>query len=281
MKIIGLIMTWNNLHYFKCAIKQILDFCDEVIVVEGCHLTGYPPRSTDGTCEYIEKLHGPKLKIIQDFKLEKGRYDTFQCKLREKYAKESKYWKPGNWILQWDDDIAFFDEDIPKIRHAMKTTSCDTIRFRERRFAYNFRLNVLADKNHLYGIRWQRITKGCYYTPVSHLHYKNGGLYVNKVGNVLNMSDIIYHHYPYVKPTSRVKARWNFSANKGAISNSNLYLNTWNKISWKKDEDVLKQESNFRQIVGNKGKINVYSGKHPEIMDEHPWRYINDIRSCT
>lgn len=276
MKILGLMMTYNNLHFFKCALKQAINFCDEVIIVEGSHLKDSPQRSKDGTCEYIETIkNNPKI-IVKDFKVTGTKYNILQCALREKFVKESLLWEPGNWVLQWDDDWMFFDEDLPKVNHILETADKDTIMFRERRFAYNFKLSLLAPKSSVAGIRMQRITDGCYYTPVSHLHYKDGINYTKKADRVLNYTDIIYHHYPYVKTSDRVKFRWDLSVNKGTKSNKNTY-ELWKNMDLKKD--IFKQEKEFRKIIGGIGNLEIYIGEHPEVLDNHPWRYIDDVRN--
>ena len=77
MKIIALMVTWNNLEFFKCSIKQALAFCDEVILVEYCHSMQYPQRSDDGTVEFIQNLKADPKLTIMDFT--RGmRYDYIQ-----------------------------------------------------------------------------------------------------------------------------------------------------------------------------------------------------------
>lgn len=280
-KIIGLLMTYNNMNFFKCAVQQMLGFCDEVILIEGSHFKQYPKRSNDGTYEYIKTLKHSKLKIIQDFKRTSDRYDVVQRNLRKKHSEESKYWQPGNWILQWDDDTFFFNDDLPKIKHILETTDKDTVMFRERRFAFNFRFSLLAPKNRIGGIKCHRITDGCgYKSGVSHLHYKNGSRYINIASKRLLVSDIVYHHYPYVKTSDRVKFRYDISVNKGVKFNKDTFK-VWQKIKWDKDEDILKQEINFRKVIGGKGAFEIYNDRHPEILDNHPWRYIDDVREVS
>ena len=125
------------------------------------------------------------------------------------------------------------------------------------------------------GIRMQRITGGCYYTPVSHLHYKDGMNYTKKKDCVLNYTDIIYHHYPYVRTSDRVKFRWDLSVNKGNKSNKDTYK-LWQEMDLKKD--IFKQEKFFRRVIGGIGNLEIYTGEHPEVLDDHPWRYIDDVR---
>jgi len=273
MKILGVILTWNNFEFFKRALKQALSFCDEVIVAEGCHMDGYPKRSTDGTCEYLEKMKGTdKLVIIDDFKF-KGKNNRVQFKIRNTYSRASSLWKPDNWIVQWDDDMFFFDNDLKNLKDIMKTTKHDTIMFRERRFAYNFRFNLLASKNDLYGHKFQKIKKGCYYTPNWKLRYKNGKFY----SDILNLSDITYFHYPFVKKTDRAKFRWDISIEKGHKKHKKT-KRLWDGFKYKKDKDIFKQEKNFRRIIGGKGVLNVHVGKHPEVLEDHPFRFIDDVR---
>ena len=258
----------------------MLDFCDEVILIEGCHFTEYPKESTDGTCEYIKTLKHPKLKIIPDFERNSDRYDVVQLELRRRHSEESKYWKPGNWILQWDDDILFFNNDLTTLKHALKNEKkVDTIVVRERRFAYNFRFNMLMPYS-FRGFRCKRITEGCgYRSGVSHLHYKDGSKYLNR--ELACMKNMACYHYLRVRTSDRVKFRWEISVNKGCAASKHKYK-FWEKIKWDKDEDILTQEDDFRVVIGTlekEGIFNIYSGKHPEVLDNHPWRYINDVRN--
>ncbi len=78
MKILGVLFTWNNLPFFKRSIEQALNFCDEVILAEGCHFKKYPKISTDGTSAFIQEIKDhPKLKII-DFE-QNDRNDIFMA----------------------------------------------------------------------------------------------------------------------------------------------------------------------------------------------------------
>lgn len=280
-KIIGLIMTYNNLHFFKCVLQQMLDFCDEVILIEGCHFTEYPKESTDGTCEYIKTLKHPKLKIIPDFERNSDRYDVVQLELRRRHSEESKYWKPGNWILQWDDDILFFNKDLEILKTVLmdERIPVDTVIVRERRFAYNFRFNILMPYD-FRGFRCKRITDGCkYMSGVSQLYYKDGSRYLD-AKNLGQLDNAACHHYLRVRTSDRVKLRWELSVNKGCIKNKHNYK-IWEKIKWDKDEDILTQKDDFNIVLGTgerDGILSIYNGKHPEVLDNHPWRYINDVR---
>lgn len=186
-KIIGILLTWNNLLFFKYALQQALEFCDEVLIVEGCHFQKYPKRSTDGTFEYIKNLlPHPKLRLF-DFNFT-GRNDIVQLKIRIALLKYSKYCKPGNWIIQWDDDNFFFEENLIKITKIIKNTNYDTLVFKERRFIFNFRFNTFTNQRgqlNRGGGQIDRITEGAFFKGVlkknthPRLYYKYGMKYNN------------------------------------------------------------------------------------------------------
>jgi len=268
MQILGVLLTYNNLEYLKCSLKQALDFCDEVIIIEGGHLRSRPKRSEDGTCEYIKTLNHPKL-VIKDFHF-KGRNDIVQWKIRETISKESPLWESDNWVCQWDDDIAFYNDDLEKVKEVMKKTKKDMIRFNERMFVYNFRFNVYPNKAS--GYHFDRITKDCYYRPMWRMHYKNDKPYKK----YHYMKDVEYFHYPFVKLPNRIRVRMECSYEKG---NSNAFkrLDNFMKVKWEKDEDIFNYKDIIEEFTNTSG-LNIYTGPHPEIMENHLWRNINDIR---
>jgi len=274
MKILGAIVTWNNIEFLKPSLNQALEFCDEVVVAEGCHSQQYPRHSTDGTVEYLKSISHPKLKVLdidnRKLGLEGRRYDDVQCQVFKIINSSFDSWQPGNWIIQWDDDILWFDEELKKLREILETTSQDRVRFRERRFTYNFRFNVVAiNGSH----RIDRITPGCYYKPLVHLYYKTGKEYLNLPPHPINV-----FHYTLIKRPERMNARWVMSIEKGTGSSKSRYTN-WMGIEWKSDEDFLRNKDTVAFILGSASDdVNIYDGKHPKILDAHPWRHIDDVR---
>ena len=97
IKIIGILLTWNNLSFLKYSLQQALEFCDEVLLVEGSHFKKYQKRSTEGTVEFLQTMKNhPKLRVF-DYYIE-GRNDVVQLKIRTLILRYSKYCKPGNWV---------------------------------------------------------------------------------------------------------------------------------------------------------------------------------------
>lgn len=282
MKILATMLTWNNLEFFKCALTQALDHCDEVIVIEGCHSKKFPQRSTDGTVEYLASIKHPKLKILDiDYKkegMEGQRYDRVQCKLWNIANESFKLWEPGNWLVRWDDDLFWLDEDFKKVKKILETIEQDRVNFSARYFIYNFRINFLK----FTGIRFDRITPGCYYTPIAKLHYKDGKEYKYSIP----FPKIVSFHYSCMKKPERMKARWRLSVERGTrrslVAIAATRFKRWMDIEWNNDNDIIRQEDLLREFVSRRDeKVEFYDGKHPEVLDNHPWRYIKDVRTIT
>lgn len=267
MKIIGLMLTWNNLEFFKRSVHQALGFCDELIVIEGCHSRQYPKHSTDGTCEYIETIKElPKLRV-QNFNFS-GRYDKVQRAIRLEAPKVSEFYEKGNWIFHWDDDVFFFRHDLQKMRRIMEQTNYDSLSMQVRHFFYNFRFNIKQnDPGWLF-----RIVEGAALKGISRHYYSNGMQY----STVQLEGNMVAFHYGHVKRSERMKARWVMSVEKGA-NISKTRFEKWMGVSWDNDEDIYKSKEVMHKLLDG-GEFNVYNGAHPEILDNHPWRYIDDVR---
>jgi len=267
MKIIGLMMTWNNIEFFRYSVKQALNFCDELILVEGCHSMKYPKHSTDGTCEYIETIkESPKL-VIRDF--ERGdRYDRVQLRIRQNFPKESALYRPGNWIIHWDDDIFFFDRDLVRLRTAMETMKQDALVIEARLFIYNFKFNWFWPFIVCY-----RIVDGLRLTGISTYCYSSGKKFKKK-----RIEGAELFHYNHVRKPERFKARMVMSVEKGTKTSVGRF-EKWMSITWKKEEDIFKYKNDLEFIGEQLYGFNIYIGAHPEILNNHPWRHIDDIRN--
>jgi len=207
---------------------------------------------------------------IQRFRDRYNRYDVVQCNLFGHINNSFENWKSGNWIIQWDDDIFWFNEDLKTIRKTLETTNYDKIKFKQHKFTYNFRFGSWTTG----GIPFDRITDGCYYTPIANLHYKDGGLYSRNEKQI----DIVTYHYTLIKRPERMDARQVMSIEKGTSASIGRFKK-WMEIKWENDEEFLKNKKDVAYTLGvNPDDVHVYYGKHPEILDDHPWRYIEDIR---
>lgn len=269
MKVIGLMLTWNNLEFLKCSLKQALEFCDEVLLAEGCSSMNYPWHSTDGTCEYIREMQDHrKLKVINPPHRHQGNYQKVQCAMRQSLLISSNI-KPGDWLTAWDDDMFFFDKDLVRLKKEMTKTTYDTLAFRERRFIYNFQFNTIGKGKWFF----HRYTNGCFYKPLMRLFYRYNKPYVN----LCYLNHICYFHFNYIKRPERIKARWQMSIEKGTPSSIGRF-EKWMAIKWNGGDDIFKSKADLEAIQGQ-SNLNIYNGKLPEALENHPWRHIDDIRN--
>lgn len=266
MKIIGLMLTWNNLEFFKCSLQQALDFCDEVWVVDGCHSRAHLWHSTDGTYGYLKTFRHPKL-IFVDVDRIHNRYDKVQRFLRDGIPKRSELWKPGNWVFQLDDDLFFFKDDLVKLKEAMSTATFPALTCDVRYFIYNFQLNFLQKGGSVcYKIIDKFVMKG-----IGYPHFIDGNKF-----HVTYLKDIIAHHYTYVKKPERMKARWDMSIEKGTKSSKGRF-EKWMDIQWDRADNFTQLEKDLERIRPG-GGLNVYEDDHPKVLDSHPWLDIVDVR---
>ena len=266
LKIIGLMLTWNNLEFFRCAVEQALEFCDELILVEGCHSIRYQKRSDDGTVTFIQALKTqPKLKVV-DFRRGE-QYDFVQRVIRQRYPKTSHYYQPGNWVFHWDDDLFFFEKDLEKIKNAMEHSKEDALDFNSRYFLYNFRFNCLRRS----GIYCYRIVEGLKFKVLMTAYYADGRRY-----SIKRIDDITVFHYGCVKKPERQRARWVMSVEKGSKASVGRF-DKWMGISWERDEDIFKSANAIKELISGDA-VNIYEGEHPEALASHPWRHIDDVR---
>ena len=66
------------------------------------------------------------------------------------------------------------------------------------------------------------------------------------------------------------------SVEKGYVESKDRF-NRFMEIQYNKDEDILNYEKDMEFINATYG-LNIYRGKHPEIMEKHPWKDIKDCR---
>jgi len=255
--------------FFKYSLQQALSFCDEVWVVDGCHFHKYPWHSTDGTYEYLKAFKHPKLRFVDIERID-GKYEEVQCFLRSTIPKKSQYWKPGNWVFQLDDDLFFFEKDLIRIREAMQNSEYPALEFNMRYFIYNFRLNFFQKSLDLCYKIVSDFEKKFVMKGVGYPRCRSGAKY-----RTYYLKDIIVHHYTYVKIPERMTPRWEMSIEKGTKASKGRFEKWMNIDLDKIDFAQLKEELNR---IRSGGGLNIYTERHPKVLNNHPWMNIDDVR---
>lgn len=266
VKTAGLLAVYNEADYLPYALKQMESFCDYVFLVEGCHSKNHPTRSSDGTIEILE-ASGHELWMPEN--TEGERYDTFQCNVWKKTVEKAK--EAGcDWFRWWDCDMFFFDKDMKRIKETMKTTDKDCIKFNERRFLFNWKMNTHEVTGFFY-----RLTPGLFLTPISRVHNANGQI-VRDYPEFVEQLDVTCFHFSQAKKLARAEFRFKLSEEKGTPGIPAL----WEMYKGYPIIDNVKgHEADMQEMAGGFG-ANIYNGPFPEALDGHPYRFCNDIRTA-
>jgi len=116
MKIGVLMNVYNEVEWLRCAINSVIDWCDEMVVVEGAYgiaiEAGAPPRSNDGTLEILEEYkNNAKFTLIHS----NERDESPQLQKGLDILKE----KGIDWYLLVDGDEIWQKKDLALIKNSM------------------------------------------------------------------------------------------------------------------------------------------------------------------
>lgn len=132
-KIIGLLTAWGAKDWIHPAIKQAVEYCDEVMVIVAPHGSGLK-KFEDDTYNICKEYHGVKLldftsssRYVSDTKAEALTY----------MLKNSELNKPGNWLWILDVDEFYTQSAFGAIKVAIESGKYDYIRVEEKFFLIN------------------------------------------------------------------------------------------------------------------------------------------------
>lgn len=247
MKKIGFMIVYNDADYVKYAVDSVLDFVDEMVVVEGAFQitmdTGKPPRSNDGTLDILKQLEkdGKITLIHANLKEHKDHYDIG-------YQQAIK--RGADWAVMVDSDEVWTSPSKLMANAVMKNQLLSEIlEIRIKEYCF------INDFQHWYEGVYPRIfraindSKFVYDNEVQFSGYERG-----RHSTLLMASNPIYH-YGYV----RRKKRWEMKQ----------------EYMWEKDQNPsikrdYRLEGNSYCIPADL-PIYKFSGNHPNIMKSHPF----------
>lgn len=88
-KLIVNMMCYNELYFLETCIKQLLEFCDGIIILDN--------GSTDGSVEYLEQIADQRITVIFDKQPIPMDYSLQRNKMLAVTPDDS-------WVLKWDPD---------------------------------------------------------------------------------------------------------------------------------------------------------------------------------
>lgn len=247
MKKVAFMIVYNDADYVEYAIRSVIDWVDELIIVEGAFeitmATGKPARSNDGTLDILVKYADHPKVFLRYVNLHehKDHYDVgYQLAIEH----------GADWAIMVDSDEVW-TKPAQLMMNAVMRSQLQAPAFECRIQEYCF----INDFQHWYQGTYPRLFKA---TPGSKFVYDNEVQFAKhergKHPIYLLQSTPIYH-YGYV----RRKKRWEMKQ----------------EYMWEKDKNpILKTEYGLEgntYIIPKDLPVYEFRGKHPDIMQFHPF----------
>lgn len=301
MKIYGVFFTYNQMNFLPYIIRMsnyALDVgaLDKVIIMEGAHSTNYPLRSPDGSGEYLEKAIGnDKRYVLLKSDAFRGKYHfkDVQAVILNHMISHIPI-DDNTWMFYYHDDEFFFNQffkDMKSICSSAQDKGYDMVMTKQMAFAYNFQL--YWKKRTAYMLC--KLYKDTKWVPLTSVAYGSGLRYFDKKNYAkvkYDEDDLhITFHFSHVKKPNRQTMRIN---NGIEIGGGVDRITRWyNEIFLKADLDNLEETyKKNEKIWGGYGfykdacgfgpetfqKLSTYEGLYPEILKDHPYQKIKDVR---
>lgn len=286
MVIVGVMPVYEEEDWVEWAVRGIIDFVDELVIAEGYqgpawHFGGC--RSKDKTIEIIKALSKEYDKITltecqSRRHVLKGKAATHNHVLRV-----SRRIKDADWFFIIDSDEFYTDAQKSRIRQILEKTDKDAIRVSARMFFYNFNYYIDQTMGRII-----RVTNQMFFKPGQFPHYADGTPYFIYSGNSskLILQDDPMFHYSFVKrPSSEIKRRLGeYCATQQDESVFDWIDEVFLRWSPERAKEIYawnqkRFNKNGISFGGSQQRLKFYSGDHPDILNNHPFRYIDDVRS--
>lgn len=208
MKIVAGIQLYEEEDFVKPTLLSLLQFCDKIIVVEGCWKNTLSKtnskRSRDKTIELIKDVmnnHDPDKRIELHFFNGENQYEH-----RIHILRLSLKHNP-DWYLQGDGDEIFHEKQIPELVEIMKTTNKTAINPNHKLFWNDLtRYELWIPAGRFFNFSNLDISK-LFYTGCNSYGY-DGDINYFKNANCLTPSNIFIFHPSYVKNFNRQLLKW-------------------------------------------------------------------------
>lgn len=258
---LGFIQVYNEANWIGFAIDQAMRLCDRVLIVEGAQYTnfpGIPERSDDGTLDIIsdkEKEYPKRMQVINTTR----KHDNYRLNQCDNFNNALRLCDTGDYFLILDADEFYSDKWIEMANELMEEGRIETIKVETKFFAFSFNWRIDFGIVTSVPIIIKKI-KGFYFAPTSKR--------INTGKNTMTISGSNRFHYMWVKPEARLLTRMRTSGRyPGMVS--------WFMENWKR---IRLEDGAIYQSYSKDFMLHKYEGDHPGILDNHPWRYVEDIR---
>jgi glycosyltransferase involved in cell wall biosynthesis len=246
MQLSVLMTVYNEADFVDYAIRACLPHVDNLVIVEGAYQEtirlNKSPRSTDGTCEIVEKYKDhPKVSIIYaNEESDKDQRNVGLNKIKEL--------NPDGWLLIIDGDECWTEATLLQVKKLMQMFDKQGIKA-----CYFQSLTFVNDLEHYTNQEFPRlfkITQDCTFTNDNFMKWGNLGWNSPHVMKY----HLKYFHYSFVKSKERFNTKRDWWMHRGLGKDFDY--------GWHMDDNG--------RIYDAGHKIFKFTGKHPEIIKDHP-----------
>lgn len=255
---LGFTQVYNDANWIGYAIDQAMKVCDKLLIVEGSNFMYFKnlsARSDDGTLDIISdkmKEYPKRIEVWPDGS-NTGSHRGNQCANHQAALERCK---TGDYFIPFDTDEFYMDSFIDDMNEAMRDGKIDRMDWTGLQFLFGFRW-VFAEQ-----VKKAFLKKvpGAYFTP---LHIPNG--FGNRCVTIGGVSCL---HYCWVKTRERMLRRARIGIYDG--------MPKWFALNY--DRIKLAEGEKIDYVDNQVFTLKEYRGTHPSVLDDHPWRHIEDMR---
>jgi len=272
-KLIGLMGVWGVEDWIRPAIKQALEYCDEVIICVAAYSENLK-KFEDNTHEIAMSFKDIKMVSFTDTStLTQTRPQILNAML-----KESKYLAADNWIWMLDVDEFYPESSFEEIKEVIRESEFDQITIKTKFFLINMRHYLKAFYPRLFKIKEGKLNE---FRPTQ-------GWQGGQKTLIMPSEEGMFHYSLLLNPDLR-REQWKteypgkVQANKTTWLDS-IYLNydLGNEEYWiNKNKELFGIKSPFFTNCfspDKNGKLFRYEGRHPKFVEEAGLTKIKDFR---
>jgi len=249
---------YNEKDWVGYMIDQAMRVCDKLLIVEGAKFLCFddlPARSDDGTLDIISdktRVYPGRIEIWPDG-CDKGNFRRNGCANNQAALERCK---TGDYFIVCEPDEYYTDSFIDDMNEAMREGEIDCMNWTALQFAFGFKWVF----NQHPKVALLKKIPGAYFVPM----FNPRGFGPNRV----TIERISCFHYSWVKTRERWLRRARVGMYKG--------MPEWFASNY--DSIKLAEGAKIRYVNGDILTLRKYEGPHPSVLDNHPWRHVEDIR---
>lgn len=262
---IGFMQVYNEVNWISYAIDQAMMLCDKLLITEGSQFVAFPDipeRSNDGTLDIINdksRQYGKQIVLLNTIR-KHGNYRRNQC---DNFNRGLTLCDLDDYFIILDADIFFANEWIVRANKLMMENNVDLVTVRSYFFTFGFKWRIVRNPEPDQESIIIKKTEKLHFIPT----HKYSGIGNNQVLD----PGVSLFHYMWVKPSKRIQMR---------MRTSGMYAGMleWFKKVWL---NIELEDGRIYQSYHGQFMLRRYDDSHPSILDNHPWRDIEDIRKMT